>query len=58
MKKPDEKIGIMYKGKFCELWGGVYLETSERFTRGSLKDLSRCLKAGAHDAGVVVLYED
>ena len=38
--------------------GGVYLETSERFTRGSLKDLSRCLKAGAHDAGVVVLYED
>lgn len=56
MKK--HKIGILYKGKFCELWGGLYTDTSKDFTRGTLKDISRTIKAEMHDAGVVVLYED
>ena len=31
---------------------------TDRFEHGGLKDLSRCLKANIHDAGVVVWYED
>ena len=32
--------------------GGLYLGTSERFKRGPLPGLSRCLKAQNHDSGV------
>ena len=53
-----EKKGIMFKGKFCEVWGGVYLGTTSRFHRGTLPDVSRTLKANMHDAGVVVEYEE
>ena len=51
-------VGIYYKGVFCPIWGGVYLTASERFQRGGLADLSRCLDANSHDAGVVVWYKD
>ena len=52
-----EKKGVMFKGKFCEVWG-VYLGTTGQFARGTLPDVSRTLKANMHDAGVVVEYEE
>lgn len=32
---------------------GLYLEVSDSFQKGALKDLSRCLKAQKHDAGII-----
>ena len=48
--------GVYYKGKFHQLWGGLYHNTSERFLHGALPDLSRCLKCD-DSAAVVVEYE-
>lgn len=36
---------------------GIYLNASGKFQRGSLKDLSRTLKANNHDAGAVLVNE-
>ena len=33
---------------------GVYTEQSDRFTQPPLAGMSRCLKAGSHDAGVII----
>lgn len=43
--------------KILESADGVYLNASKKFQRGSLKDLSRTLKANNHDAGVVLVNE-
>lgn len=40
--------------KIIESADGIYLNASKRFQSGSLKDLSRTLKAEKHDAGVVI----
>lgn len=40
--------------KIIESADGVYLNASKKLQRGSLKDLSRTLKANNHDAGVVL----
>jgi len=48
------KEGVIFKGRFCPVGGGVYVEASTRFFHGGLPNLSRCLKAEFHDAGVVV----
>lgn len=52
--RDDYKKAIIFKGKPCELWGGLYVNTSKRFHRGTISNLSRTLKAGCHDAAVVV----
>lgn len=57
MKVSNDKAGVWFKGLFCELWGGVYLGTSNEFFRGSLPDISRCIKCDSM-AGVVVEYEE
>ena len=36
---------------------GIYTNCSDEFQHGPLKDLSRCLKANNHDAGVII-YDD
>lgn len=43
--------------KILESADGIYLNASKRFQAGSLKDLSRTLKAEKHDAGVVLVNE-
>ena len=53
------KKGVVYKGVFMPVWGGLYADMSENpsFRRGALPGLSRALKAEMHDAAVVVEYE-
>ena len=58
MSMKESKKGVIFKGKFCQVWGGLYLSTTDAFTRGTLSEISRTLKAGVHDAGVVVEYDD
>ena len=54
----SRKEGILYKGKFCPVWGGLYCANSEgAFARGGLDGLSRAIKAEMHDAAVVVEYD-
>lgn len=46
----------MYKDapKILESADGIYLNASEKFQRGSLKGLSRALKANNHDTGAII----
>lgn len=48
----------MVQGPLLQNMGGLYVDTSEGFFRGTLPDISRTIKAEFHDAGVVVMYED
>lgn len=52
----EGKEGIEWKGKKLNDGDGLYLGTSEEFFRGGLKGISRTLKAGSNDAGVVQDY--
>lgn len=56
----DMKKGVIYKGAFCPLWGGLYSDMSNNptFIRGGLPDVSRAIKAEMHDAAVVVEEDD
>ena len=54
MKAKNDR-GLWYKGIFCEVWGGMYDNTSEAFFRGTLPGLSRCLKC---DDSACVVVED
>lgn len=47
---------VVYKGHKLEEGDGLYVGTSEDFFRGGLKGISRSLKAGISDAGVVQNY--
>lgn len=51
------KKGLIYKGKFCPLWGGLYAKNREDFFRGGLDGLSRAIKSNMLDAAVVVEYD-
>lgn len=53
-----ETYGLIYKGSFCPLWGGLYVANSGEFDHGAIPNVSRTIKAQKHDAAVVVLYED
>lgn len=57
----ESKKGLMFKGKFCPVWGGLYSDVSNNpsFLSGAkgLPGLSRAIKAEMHDAAVVVEYE-
>ena len=55
MKK---KKGVIYKGYFCPLWGGMALFNSESYYHGGMDGVSPTIRAEKNDAGVVVLYED
>ena len=44
---------LMFKGWQVKDGDGLYLQTTQKFFRGPLPGISRCLKANAHDAGVV-----
>lgn len=48
--------GIEWKGKKLNEGDGLYTGTSEEFFRGGLKGISRTIKAGTSDAGVVQDY--
>ena len=50
----DYPKGVMFKGRFCVLWGGLYLNDSDSFYKGTIPRVSRTIKAGCHDAAVVV----
>lgn len=54
----EGKKGVIYKGRFCPVWSGLYLFESDLHHRGALEDISRTLKAGKNDAAVVVEVED
>ena len=53
------KKGVIYKGMFFPLWGGLYSDFSNNpsFQRAGLPGISRAIKAEMHDAAVVVEYE-
>lgn len=53
------KKGVIYKGMFFPLWGGLYCDMSNNpsFARAGLPGISRTIKAEMHDAAVVVEYE-
>lgn len=52
--------GVIYRGMFFPLWGGLYTDFSSNpsFRRAGLENVSRAIKAEMHDAGVVVEYEE
>ena len=51
--------GVIYRNKFCPLWGGLSLFNSPSFfAGGGMEDISITIRAEKVDAGVVVLYED
>jgi len=54
------KRGVIYKGVFFPLWGGLYSDMSNNpsFIRGGLEGISRAIKAEMHDAAVVVEYDE
>lgn len=52
----DVCVEVLYKGQKLEEGDGLYVGTSEDFFRGGLKGISRSLKAGISDAGVVQNY--
>lgn len=54
----EKDIGIVFKGRFCPLWGGLYLSNSSDFDHGALPGIARTLKATKYDAAVVVLDEE
>lgn len=45
---------IMFKGKRNVVFGGLYINATQRFFHEALPNLSRTIKASAQDAGVVV----
>ena len=49
-----DDCGIMFRGEWHVVWGGLYIEASKRFLRPALPRISRAIKAEFHDAGVVV----
>lgn len=52
----ESKKGVMFKGRFCPVGGGLYTTTTKEFFRGALPGLSRTLKCD-DSAAVVVEYE-
>lgn len=48
--------GVIYKGRVLKEGGGLYLQSSDNFNRGSLDGISRTLKATKSDAEVVQNY--
>ena len=54
----DNKSYIIYKGSKCFDGGGVYLNDTDAFNRGTLDGMSRCLKANVNDAGVCLLIDN
>lgn len=54
----DREPYIIFKGKPFYPYDGLYIGTSERFFRGGLRCVSRCIKANSHDAAVVVLEDE
>ena len=50
-----DDCGIMFRGEWNVVWGGLYIRASKRFFRPELPRISRTIKAELHDAGVVVL---
>lgn len=50
-----DDCGIMFRGEWCVVWGGLYIRDSKRFFRPALPRISRTIKAEFYDAGVVVL---
>lgn len=47
------KDGIIYRGHFCPIWGGVNINKSVKFFSGGIEDISVALLAGNHNAAVV-----
>lgn len=54
----DGEPYIIFKGKPLYPYDGLYIGTSERFFRGGVKGISRCIKASLNDAAVVVLEDE
>lgn len=50
----DYPKGVMFKGRFYVLGGGLYTNASKKFQRNAIPRVSRTIKAGCHDAAVVV----
>lgn len=51
------KKGVIYKGRFWPLWGGI-LYNSETYYHGGMEDICPTLRAEKNDAGVCVEYDD
>lgn len=60
MKKIQDKQieGIIFKGGFCPLWGGVNTNKSKGFFSGGLPGISVTILAANHGAGVVEAYDE
>lgn len=54
----DGEPYIIFKGKPLYPYDGLYIGTSERFFRGGVRGISRCIKASLNDAAVVVLEDE
>ena len=54
----DGEPYIIFKGKPLYPYDGLYIGTSQRFFRGGVKGISRCIKASLNDAAVVVLEDE
>ena len=52
----ESKKGMMFKGRFCPLWGGLYSTATDAFFRGGLENISRTIKCD-DSAAVIVEYE-
>lgn len=49
---------MIYKGKFCPVWGGLNPSKSDAFFSGGLEEISVTLLAANHDASVVIEDKD
>lgn len=54
----NKKNGVIYKGCFIPMWGGVTLYNSMAFGLTVFDSISPCLRANKDDAGVAVYVED
>ena len=54
----DGEPYIIFKGKPLYPFDGLYTCASERFFRGGVRGISRCIKASLNDAAVVVLEDE
>lgn len=55
MKAKTDK-GVWFKGRFCEVWGGLYAGNTIAFFRGALPGLSRTITSD--DSACVVVEEE
>lgn len=54
----EKNNGVILKGKFCPMWGGVNMSKSVNFFSGGCEGISVAILASNHDACIIEEYEE